>query len=75
MSEAELRSADELWLSSSGREVLPITTLDGAPVGNGRPGPLYAQLRPWFLAAKRADAQRWQQRRAARSARSTAVAA
>ena len=71
--ESELRSADELWLSSSGREVLAITTLDGKPVGSGRPGPLYAKLREWFHAAKRAEAQRWLQRRAARTA--TAVAA
>lgn len=67
VSEAELRSADELWLSSSGREVLPITTLDGRPVGEGRPGPLYAKLRAWFQAAKRADAQRWQERKARQS--------
>jgi D-alanine transaminase len=67
VSEAELRSADELWLSSSGREVLPITNLDGRPVGEGRPGPLYARMRAWFQAAKRADAQRWQERKARQS--------
>jgi D-alanine transaminase len=65
--EAELRSADELWLSSSGREVLPITVLDGRPVGNGLPGPAFARMRSWFQAAKRAEAQRWLARRAARS--------
>jgi D-alanine transaminase len=64
--EAELRDADELWLSSSGREVLPITSLDGHPVGRGRPGPAYVQMRSWFQAAKRADAVRWQARRAER---------
>jgi D-alanine transaminase len=73
VSEAELRSADELWLSSSGREVLPITTLDGQPVGEGRPGPLYSRMREWFQAAKRADAQRWQERKA-RQARGTLAA-
>jgi D-alanine transaminase len=67
VTEAELRSADELWLSSSGREVLPITTLDGRPVGSGKPGPVYAQMRAWFQAAKRAEAVRWQARRAART--------
>jgi D-alanine transaminase len=36
--EAEVRSADELWLTSSTKEVLAITTLDGMPVGSGRPG-------------------------------------
>ena len=39
VSEAEVRTADELWLSSSGREVLPITTLDGRPVGDGSARP------------------------------------
>jgi D-alanine transaminase len=61
---AELRTADELWLSSSGREVLPITTLDGRPVGTGQPGRLYRQMRDWFAADKRADALRWSERRA-----------
>lgn len=42
ISEAELRAADEVWLTSSSREVLPITELDGQPVGAGRPGPLFA---------------------------------
>jgi len=38
--EGELRSADEVWVTSSSREVLAITTLDGKPVGPGRPGPI-----------------------------------
>jgi D-alanine transaminase len=40
VTEAELRSADEVWVTSSSREVLPITTLDGKPVGGGKPGPV-----------------------------------
>ncbi len=36
----DLRSAQEVWLSSSTREVLAVTSLDGQPVGNGMPGPL-----------------------------------
>lgn len=39
-----VREADELWMTSSTREVLPITRLDGAPVGSGRPGPLFARM-------------------------------
>ena len=39
ISEAEVRSADELWMTSSTREVLAITQLDGQPVGDGQPGP------------------------------------
>jgi D-alanine transaminase len=45
---AEVLAADELLLSSATKEVLPITTLDGQPVGHGaqrgRPGPVYARL-------------------------------
>lgn len=44
ISEAEVRSADELMLTSSIREVLAITTLDGEPVGNGHPGPIFRML-------------------------------
>ncbi len=42
--EAELRSAQEIWLTSSTREVLAITRLDGRPVGKGTPGPMFAQM-------------------------------
>lgn len=44
VAEAELRDADEIWLASSTKEVLPITRLDGQPVGSGRPGPLYRHM-------------------------------
>ena len=64
--ESELRAADEVWLSSSGREVIAITALDGRPVGSGRPGPLYQQMVEWFQQAKRADAAHWLAERAAR---------
>jgi D-alanine transaminase len=52
VSESEVRSAEELWLSSSSKEVLPITTLDGKPVGNGKPGPVYRRMATIFDAAK-----------------------
>jgi len=44
VTEAELRSAEELMLSSSTKELLPITRLDGQSVGNGKPGLLHARL-------------------------------
>ena len=44
ISRDEVLSADELMLSSATKEVLAITTLDGKPVGNGKPGPVYTAL-------------------------------
>ena len=36
--EAELRTAEEVWITSSTREILPVTRLDEQPVGSGLPG-------------------------------------
>ncbi|MFA5664119.1 aminotransferase class IV [Castellaniella sp.] len=47
----EVGLADELLLSSASKEVLPIITLDGRPVGTGRPGPVYGALRAGYDAA------------------------
>jgi D-alanine transaminase len=49
----EVFGADELLLTSSTREVLAITRLDGKPVGNGRPGPLFAKLHKLYQDFKR----------------------
>lgn len=53
VAEAELRSAEEIWMCSSPVEVLPIVSLDGAPVGAGRPGPLARQMLAWYQDYKR----------------------
>lgn len=45
--------ADEILVTSAGREVLPITRLDGAPVGTGQPGPVFKQLFEAYQRAKR----------------------
>jgi len=37
----ELNRADEVWITSSTKEILPVTRLDGEPVGDGQPGPLF----------------------------------
>jgi D-alanine transaminase len=42
---AEVERCDELMLTSATREILPVVSLDGRPVGSGRPGPVYAKLR------------------------------
>jgi D-alanine transaminase len=48
VTEMELRHADEVWMTSSTKEILPITTLDGQPVGNGQPGPVAARMWQWY---------------------------
>ncbi|HEX6733688.1 MAG TPA: D-amino acid aminotransferase [Azonexus sp.] len=48
IAEAELRTADEVWMTSSTKEVLAITTLDGQPVGAGMPGPLGERMWQWY---------------------------
>jgi D-alanine transaminase len=40
----ELGTCDELWIASAGRGVLPVTSVDGRPVGTGRPGPLWREM-------------------------------
>ena len=52
----EVRTADELLLSSATKEVLAITTLDGQPIGSGKPGPVYAQLHAAYQRAKQGHA-------------------
>jgi len=44
IAEAEVRNADELWVTSSSKEVLAIVTLDGRPIGDGRPGPVFRRM-------------------------------
>jgi len=52
VTEEELRTADEVWCTSSSKEVLAITTLDGKPVGHGatagKPGPAFARIHPLY---------------------------
>jgi D-alanine transaminase len=48
ITEAETRDADELWMCSSTKEVLPIVALDGKPVGSGRPGSRFAAMYAWY---------------------------
>ncbi len=42
--EARIRAADELWITSSTKEILAITSLDGKAVGSGKPGPLFHKM-------------------------------
>ena len=51
--EPEVRSADEVWVTSSTKEVLAVVTLDGKPVGAGRPGPVFKTVYQAFQDFKR----------------------
>ena len=56
INEADVFAADEIFLSSATKEVLPVTSLDGQPVGHGalrgKPGPVYARLHEAYERAK-----------------------
>ncbi|AKJ27603.1 D-amino acid aminotransferase [Caldimonas brevitalea] len=56
IAETEVNAADEILLSSAAKEVLPVTRLDGEPVGHGagkgKPGPIYARLYEAYQRAK-----------------------
>ena len=53
ISEAQLRSADEIWLASATREVQAVTLLDNQPVGTGHPGALWQRLYARYQSYKR----------------------
>jgi D-alanine transaminase len=48
VSEKEVRGAHELWMTSSTREVLAFTLLDGEAVGEGRPGAVFWRMYGWY---------------------------
>jgi D-alanine transaminase len=44
VSEAQVRAADEVWVTSSSKEVLAVVELDGKRIGDGRPGPVFRRM-------------------------------
>lgn len=52
ISEAELHAADEIWLSSSTKEIIPVTLLDEKIVGTGKAGPLWEKMISIYQAYK-----------------------
>jgi branched-chain amino acid aminotransferase len=50
---SEAQAADELFISSSIRELMPVVRLDDRRIGDGKPGPVFARLRAAFLARVR----------------------
>lgn len=41
---SELNTADEIWMTSSTREIAPVITLDGGQVGSGKAGPMWHKV-------------------------------
>jgi D-alanine transaminase len=52
LTEARVRAADELWITSSTKEILPIIQLDGKPVGEGKPGAIFWKMYDLYQAYK-----------------------
>jgi len=48
----ELRAADEVWIAAATRDVIPVTRIDGRPVGTGKPGPLWKRMNESFNALR-----------------------
>ena len=48
----EVWDADEVWISSSSKEVVPVIKLDGKPVGDGKPGPVWEKAAKLYSAGK-----------------------
>ena len=48
----EVWDADEVWISSSSKEVVPVVKLDGKPVGDGKPGPVWEKAARLYSASK-----------------------
>jgi len=52
---AEVMTADEIWITSSTRDLVPVETLDGQPVGQGAPGPVYRRVVQRYEAFKQRE--------------------
>jgi len=48
----EVWDADEVWISSSSKEVVPVIKLDDKPVGDGKPGPVWERAAKLYAAGK-----------------------
>jgi D-alanine transaminase len=48
----EVRNADEIWISSSSKELMPVVKLDGKPVGDGKVGPVWEAAAKLYKAGK-----------------------
>jgi D-alanine transaminase len=51
-SREEVFNADEIWISSSSKEIAPVVEIDGQPVGDGKPGPVWEKAAKLYSAGK-----------------------
>jgi D-alanine transaminase len=65
ISEAEVRGADEIWVTSSSKEVLAVVTLDGQPVAGGKPGPMFRRVHALYQEFKQKVMRAGKERQAA----------
>ncbi|MCG8428206.1 MAG: aminotransferase class IV [Chromatiales bacterium] len=49
---SEVLAADEIWLTSSSKEIAPVIMIDGKPVGSGEPGPVWEAAQKLYSANK-----------------------
>lgn len=48
----DLETADEIWLTSSTKDALPVCSLNSASVGSGKPGPVWRKMQSYFEQTK-----------------------
>ena len=53
ISETELKQADEIWVTSSSREIFPIVKLDGLSINQGAVGPMWGKMMSLYQTNKR----------------------
>jgi D-alanine transaminase len=58
ITEQEVRTADEVWMTSSSKEVLAVTRLDDRSVGTGTPGPFAQRMYAYYQQFKQRERQR-----------------
>ncbi len=55
----DLFNADEVFLTGTAAEIVPVVTIDGRRIGSGRPGPVTAQLQAAFRQVTKTDGVRY----------------
>lgn len=61
LSAVELTAVDELFLTGTGSEIMPVVQVDGYPVGKGQPGPVTRKLQDAFFRKVKGECPGWQQ--------------